>query len=220
MADLQGPPRVGDGPAAGEPPPEPAFDRSLSSLFARLQETAGAEGARISVADLMDALGSTSVPALLLVIALPAIVMPPGPAAALGAPMLLLSTQLAAGRRTPWLPRACQNLAIEGRRASTLLGRLSRVTRRLEQLVRPRAGSLLHPAHVRVVAVACMALSAVLLTPAPIAHSAAGLGIVAFAAGLVRRDGLAILCGWAFSAVCAALVAVIVWAAFQAARLV
>jgi hypothetical protein len=191
--------------------------RALSEVLATLEGRPDA--ARLSLGDLTDAMGPASIPALLLVIALPAILTPPVAAAVFGAPMLLLSTQLAAGRRAPWLPGSFRRIAVRGPRATGRVVRLVAAARQVERLVRPRAGLLLHPVHVRLVAGACMALSTVLLTPAPVAHSAAGLGVVAFSAGLLRRDGLALLCGWALTLACAALLALVVAGAVGVTRL-
>ena len=94
-------------------------------------------------------------------------------------------------------------------RALAMLERSRRIVGRLDSIIRPRAPRLLHPWHLRLVAAGCVVLTAVLLTPVPIAHTAAALGIVAFAAGLVQRDGVALLCGWGLTLGCTNLLVLI-----------
>lgn len=149
----------------------------------------------LTLGELLAALSQGSFGALMLGMALPAILMPPGPAALLGAPLLVIATQMLLGRPSPRLPRPMARLGVRNPHALALLERSMRAVTRLEAIVRPRASWMLRPWHLRLVAVACMALSAVLITPIPIAHTAAALGMVTFAAGLAQRDGVALLCG-------------------------
>ncbi len=200
VADLDptSPPNSPDSPVAGE---------RLSVMLIRLS-LAGRE--RLSIADLMDGLGERSFGSVLLTLALPATLLPPLASAVLGAPLLLISTQLLVRRARPWLPKGLSRLSLGRARATIVLGRAARTVERLETASRPRLDALLHPWHARLVAVGCMGLSMVLMLPTPIAHTAAGLGIGAFAAGLIQRDGLALLAGWLLTIACGLILALMV----------
>jgi hypothetical protein len=191
--------------AAKQGPP-PALDplcavagESLSAVLLRLSLS---ESERLSIADLMEGLGERSFGSVLLVLALPATLLPPLASAVLGAPLLLISAQLLVRRARPWLPNGLSRLSLEQTRASRVLRQTARTVVRLETASRPRLDILLHPWHARLIAAGCMGLSIVLMLPTPIAHTAAGLGIGAFAAGLIQRDGLALLTGWLLTIAC------------------
>lgn len=179
----------------------------LSAVLIRLS-LSGNE--RLSIADLMDGFGERSFGSVLLVLAVPATLLPPLASAVLGAPLLLISTQLLIRRAQPWLPEGLSRLSLGRARATIVLARAAKTVERLETASRPRFDALFHPWHARVVAVGCMGLSMVLMLPTPIAHTAAGLGIGAFAAGLIQRDGLALLAGWLLTIACGLILALIV----------
>ncbi len=192
---------------------------ALSVVISRLEQRASSgEAVRLTLGDVVAELGTGSFGGLLVALALPAIPMPPGIAALLGAPLLLLSVQMLLGLRRPWLPRSLQALGLARPAAAKLIQRLRPGVSRLESVLRPRAMGLFNALHDRLVAMACVALSAVLLTPAPFAHTAAALGLVAFASGLIWRDGLALIAGWVLSVACALLLALLVSGVVAAAR--
>ena len=167
------------------------------------------EAERLSIADLLAALGDRSFGAVLLALALPATVMPPLASAVIGAPVMIVSFQLLLRRGGPRLPEGLARLSIDRRGAGPTLGRTVNLALRLESALRPRLAGLSGPFHTRLVALCCVFLSTVLMLPTPVAHTAAGLGLGAFAAGLIHRDGLALLAGWALAICCGLILALI-----------
>lgn len=196
-----------DPPCPPNPPAIVGTEEPLSVVLIRLSLS---QGERLSIADLMEGLGERSFGSLLLVLALPATLLPPLASAVLGAPLLLISTQLLIRRARPWLPKGLSRLSLEQARAKIVLCRTAKTVEQLETASRPRLDALLHPWHARLVAVGCMGLSTVLMLPTPIAHTAAGLGIGAFAAGLMQRDGLALLAGWLLTIACGLVLALMI----------
>ena len=191
---------------------QPDAARTLSAALADL--ISPVDG-RLTAATLFDALGSRSFGSVLMVIALPAILLPPGASAVLGAPLLIVSLQLLSGRAVPTLPGPLGRLSLSRDRANRALGQAADLARKVERLLKPRLEGLLAPWHVRLVAAASALLSIVLILPAPIAHTAAGLGVAAFGAGLAQRDGAALLAGWVSTVACglilAAMIAGLIW---------
>lgn len=193
--------------ACGQAVPPPTADPALSAV---LVDLAGITAGSRSIAELVDALGDRSIGAVMLVLALPATLMPPGVAAILGAPLLVISAQLVLRRQSIWLPAWLGRLRLKHHRLAPALSGAARMVARLEAALRPRLAGLQSGWHDRLIALSCMGLSLVLILPAPIAHTAAGLGIGAFAGGLLQRDGLAMLAGWGLSAACAVLMALLI----------
>jgi len=89
------------------PPTGPQAEISGHALSAVLQRLAQqTDRDRISVRDLLAALGDRALGALLFVFAFPNVFpMPPGISTILGAPLVFLAAQLLLGR-APWLPQA------------------------------------------------------------------------------------------------------------------
>lgn len=191
----------------------------VQPLSAVLFELSEAATDSLSVTELVAVLGDRSVGAALLILALPATLMPPGVAAILGAPLLVISAQLVIRRQKIWLPSQLGQLRLKREHLAPAMARSARMVARLETTLRPRLAGLQHSWHDRLIGVGCMGLSTVLILPAPIAHTAAGLGIAAFAAGMLQRDGVALLAGWAFAAACATLMALLVGGAVLGLRM-
>lgn len=186
------------------PNPAPTRDNEPNlCLSARLALLAEASGERLSLQELVTGLGEQSFGSVMLVMAIPATVMPPVVSAVVGGPLLVVSAQLLAGSVAPRLPGPLGRLSLPGDRVRSVLGRAARRMAGLERMSRPRLQVLLHPIHIRIAALACLAMSLVMCLPTPMAHSAAGLSIGAFATALVQRDGLAMVAGWALAMGCA-----------------
>ena len=89
---------------------------SLSDMLSALAQDTSRE--RISVGELLTALGDRALGAMLFIFAFPNVLpTPPGTSTVLGAPLIFLAAQLAFGRK-PWLP------AVVAKRSSIPPGRM------------------------------------------------------------------------------------------------
>ena len=95
---------TGSTPAEPLPDPEHHNARGLSELLAAHARTIRSE--RFSLADIADILGTRSIGAWLLILALPMVppVPAPGISVLFGVPLMIISAQLAQGGRRAWLP--------------------------------------------------------------------------------------------------------------------
>lgn len=189
-------------------------------LSETLRRMAQFSGARFSVADLIGSLGEGSFGGALMVMALPATMLPPLVSAALGAPLLLVSAQMILGAPRLSLPSAIGRLSLSRRHAVAALHRSARGVARLEGMLRPRMTRLQGRLHLKLVAGGCLTMSAVLCLPTPVAHTAAGLSIGMFAAGMLHRDGLALLAGWVLASLSLGIVALMAGVAWLGLRLI
>jgi len=160
------------------------------------------EGERLSLDQALQALGDRSYGGVLLVLTLVSLCLPPGLSVVPGGPLALVGLQLMVGRNDPWVPRLVRDRSLDRRRAGRVFAKIEPTLQRVERFLRPRLPSLLGSAHVRLVALGCVALSALMIVPIPLAHSTAGLGLIAFALGLIAEDGAALLAGWGMTLVC------------------
>lgn len=178
-----------------EPSPvvrRPTFSEVLTRLAADWTEP------RISVAQLITALGDRGLIGLLLILSFGNVIPnPPGTSAVLGLPMLYLSWQMMRGAM-PWLPQflAARSFDIEHFRA--IVSRSMPYLNRVERLLRPRLPALSRPHAMKVLGAVCLVLTIVLLLPIPLGNLLPGLAIAIITLGALERDGLWIAGGFIF----------------------
>ena len=147
---------------------------TLSDLLHGMAQQAGRE--RISVRDLIDALGDRALGALLFLFAVPNVLpMPPGTSAVLGAPLVFLAAQLMVGRG-PWLPRLLASRSMSQADFATLVRRIAPWLKRGERMLRPRLGWLARPPMEFAIGAVCLVLALVLVLPDSAGQRAAGSG--------------------------------------------
>lgn len=197
-----------------EPTEGPAGKATLSYMLHALAYDDSRE--RISVGDLLAALGDRAVAALLFVFAVPNVLpVPPGTSAILGAPLVFLAAQLAFGRR-PWLPALIARRTMTRDDFAALVRRIGPWLARAERLLRPRATRLALPPMEYLVGLVCLLLAVVLVLPIPLGNMLPALAISLLALGILERDGVWILAGLAAAAVSAVVVSGVVFAMVKA----
>jgi len=198
--------------------PRAAEDR-LSDLLMR--QAATVTGERVTLGDMVEFLGDRSIGGLLLVLALPmALPVPaPGISVLFGVPLIVISAQLALGYRRAWLPARLARRSVPRSTFSTIVDRMLPTLRRLERIVRPRAGWLAGPSARMPVGIISFVLAIIITLPVPLGHVVPGTAISVLALGLIERDGIAIALG-IFTAVVGLLVVIFASAGIlNAARL-
>lgn len=172
---------------------------------------------RIAVADLLDALGDRALAALLFVFAFPNVLpVPPGTSGVLGAPLLFLAAQMAFNMRA-WLPAVIARRSMARQDYAALVRRIAPWLVRAERLMKPRLTPLASGAMESVVGTVCLLLALVLVLPIPLGNMLPALAICLLALGILERDGLWVLAGFAAAAGAAALVSGVLWAIVKAA---
>jgi len=195
--------------------PHPKGSVPLSVLLFRLANDTSRE--RISVGDLLAALGDRAIGALMFFFAAPNILpVPPGVSTLLGAPLLFLSAQLMLGMR-PWLPSVVTRRSLSRDDLATLVRRIVPWLAKAEKLLKPRALVLVRPPLEHVVGLVCLVLAAILMLPIPLGNTLPALAISLLALGVLERDGVWIALGLLASAVASVVVSGVVWAMIKAA---
>lgn len=150
---------------------------------------------RISIGDLLAALGDRAIGALLFIFAFPNVLpTPPGTSAILGAPLLFLAAQLAFGLQ-PWLPAIITKRSMSRDDFQTLIRRIGPWLARAEKLLKPRMSSLALPPMEYLIGLVCLLLAALLVLPIPLGNMLPALAISLIALGVLERDGLWVLAG-------------------------
>ena len=189
----------------------PSRKLALSALLREIaDDSAGRE--RISIGDLLTALGDRAVGALLFIFAFPNILpMPPGTSTVLGAPLIFLAAQLTLGRK-PWLPALITRRSMSRADFQALMLRMGPWLERAEKLLRPRASGIALPPMEYLIGFVCLLLATVLVLPIPFGNMLPALAISLMALGVLERDGLWVLAGLLMAAVSAVVVSGVVFA--------
>jgi len=190
------------------PDPEQHDACSLSELLAEHAHTVRSE--RVSFADIADFLGTRSIGAWLLMLALPMVLPVPAPGISVlfGVPLMIISTQLALGGRRAWLPAFILRQSMARTDYVALVARMQPAVERFERHVRPRALWLANDWAKIPIGLICLVLAMIITLPIPLGHVAPGTAICLLALGLMERDGVVIGIGFAAAALALVIVTV------------
>ena len=172
--------------------------KDLEGVLGELDRAARSNGAKISVAEIVETFGERSFGPLLLLAGLlgmtPVAAIPSAPSI-IALITLLISAQLLFGRHTIWLPRFLAKLSVKADK----LHRAVKMTRKpahvADRIMRPRLKVLTGPVADRVVAGVCV-LVALCVPPLeflPFVAFIPSLAIATFGLALIARDGLVVL---------------------------
>lgn len=189
--------------------------QAISEVLEILEEAGDPD--RVSVRQIVEAMGDRSfaaillVPALLLVSPLSGI---PGSPTIAGAIIALILVQMLLGRSSLWLPEVLASRRLPTRRFKAALKWLRGPVGRVEPLIRERLAWLTVRPWNYVALWLCLAVTAVmpLMELVPFFASGAGLAISLFAAGLLARDGVVLLFGYGVVVIGALAARTILWA--------
>jgi hypothetical protein len=142
--------------------------------------------------------------------------MPPGLTTILGSGCLLLSLQMAVGRRRPWLPKRVAQFCFPQRLANQLLQNLQRVNRWLEKLSKPRwVKFATHPHLVQLNGCCITWLTLLLMSPIPFTNPIPTVGILLFVVAMLETDGLLLFISYGLTVLITALFGAIVYGLLQ-----
>jgi len=162
----------------------------LSELLA--EHVRRLEGDRVSLSDITNLLGTRSIMAWLLVLALPMVLPIPAPSVSVlfGVPLMIVSVQLMMGYRRAWLPATPARRSIARSDYAAIVDRMLPVMQRFERVVRPRAFWLVNDWTKVPIGLICFLLATIITLPIPLGHIAPGTAICMLALGLMERDGV------------------------------
>lgn len=173
-----------------EHPPE---DLPLSAIL----EDIGRLDHDITLAELIDRFGARAFGAITLVFAVAcALPLPPGSSTVLGAPLVLLTPQIALGRTSPWLPAWLRKRKVSATDLDAIGRKLLPWLRRIERVSKPRLGLLFTPAGLQVMGAVCTILSLLLILPIPLGNLLPAMAVAAFSLAFILSDGLLAVVGY------------------------
>lgn len=153
---------------------------------------------RLSVGQLITALGDRGLIGLMLILAVANIIPnPPGTSSVLGMPMLYLAWQMMRGEQ-PWLPKLLADRSFDIAHFRAVISRAMPYLEKLERLLRPRLIAVSSPTAMAFLGCVCLFLATVLVLPIPFGNLLPATAIAIISIGALERDGIWIIGGVLF----------------------
>lgn len=176
--------------------PAGALSKIETILRPHLTPSGSGAKATITLGTLSDLMEERAFGLLLLVLALPCclpfVYLLPQLVAL---PMVVLAAQMAAGRRSPWLPETLRKRQLPVAGLLDVVARAKRYGGWLEQLAHPRLSGLTGDHSARIVGALLVIPCLSILVPLPLTNTVPGIGVALAAVGLIERDGLFVILG-------------------------
>lgn len=160
-----------------------------------------AGSSRICIGDITRVLDDRAWGVIVLALAFPCLIpMPiPGFGLVFGAPLLVISLQLAAGQKRPWLPAILSRQSIDLETWKKSLAVILPRMKKVEKILRYRLPWLSSTAGERLTGLMMVIVSVLLLLPVPFTNIPLGIILCLLGLGLFERDGIVLLIAWCLS---------------------
>lgn len=179
----------------------PDYDyQSDARPFSQVIEDIGAkEDPKLYLGELVNAFGERGFGALMLFFGLlsVAIGIIPGTTTILGAPLLLMGLQLVIRQDQLWLPRWALKRSIERETYRTGVIKVLARFKQVERLSKPRLSVMTNEVSEVLIGIVTFLLAVILILPIWGGNLVPALIISTFGFGLMQRDGVVVLIGWA-----------------------
>ena len=192
---------------ATKPAPAPAhhdLEEVIDHIIALAHRNGAVLNGRVSVADLMDAIGERSFGPLLLVpslIAVSPVGAIPGLPAITSAVIVLIAAQILIHHEHLWIPGWLSRRSMDARKMERGLEKSRRIARFIDHLLRPRWTWLTRGPFFYAIAALCLFIG--LITPilelVPLGGIPPNAAVVAFSLAITARDGLWALLAFVFT---------------------
>ncbi|MCB0337326.1 MAG: exopolysaccharide biosynthesis protein [Bdellovibrionales bacterium] len=177
----------------------------LTDIVDDVENAIESNGETVAVQDILDAFHTrTYGPLLLLCSALaisPLGAIPTVPTM-LGVLILLLGSQLVAGKKSPWLPKLIRTRTFSKDKVERALHAIKPWFARFQKLVKPRLTFLVKPPNTSIIGAICVILALFIppLEIVPLAVIIPATGVALLSLALTSHDGICALCGYGFAA--------------------
>lgn len=170
--------------------------RSASEILANLGTVLTRQ--RVSLGEMVDALGEAGIGLTILMLALPSFIPVPGlpTGFVFGTALAILSLQIMMGADRLLLPGWLRRRSLPRGPVVTGGAWVAPWFRRAEWMLRPRLSLLSGRLSHVILAVPIFVHAVMILLPIPLGNQLPALAVIVFAFGLIERDGIAVLIGW------------------------
>jgi hypothetical protein len=162
---------------------------------------------RLTLGELMEALGQRGYGVLIVLFALPNLlpIYIPGLSPIFGFPLMIVCAQLALGLPSPRLPGVLTRRSMRRSDLQLIVEKSLPWLHRVERFVKPRPSFVTSPAGERLIGVWGVLLCCIIVIPLPFTNGPPSLACMIMAIGLMEEDTLTILAGALFGVAAAVL---------------
>jgi hypothetical protein len=193
--------------SSGLPLGKAAQAKKLSDVLRELDQS---PVERISLGDMITALGERSFVPLMILFALPNVFFfIPGSSVITGLPLIFIACQLVLGRPAVWLPKVLNERSIQHGAFTKVVTHAVPWIEWVERMARPRYWPFSRVAAERIVGIASLVMAIFMFLPIPFANSLPAVSVITLALGLGEHDGLWVAAGVVASLVSTAIVVAI-----------
>lgn len=173
----------------------------ISQVLLGLAE--GAPSERLTVGDIVAALGPRGFSLLFFILGLPnSLPMPPPIALVSGFLMVFIALQIVVGRSVPWLPKAVLRNSLSRGDVARAVDKAMPWVKWIEKLAQPRLDVFSTVVAWRVLGIALLIVSLALVFALPVVGQIPlGIALCLIGLGLVERDGYLVLAGFGVGAI-------------------
>jgi len=173
----------------------------ISQVLLGLAE--GAPSERLTVGDIVAALGTRGFSLMFFILGLPnSLPMPPPIALVSGFLMVFISLQIVVGRSAPWLPQSVLKNSLSRGDVAKAVQKAMPWVKWIEKLAQPRFDVFSRPVSWRLLGGALLIVSLALVFALPVVGQIPlGVALCLIGLGLVERDGYLVLAGFAVGAI-------------------
>lgn len=177
----------------------PEIDQpEIAPLSAILAETIADEV--VTLGELIERLARRGFGLLMMVLALPTMIPAlPGSSVVVGLLYMILAGQMLVGLEQPWLPLRLRRYRLSPRAVAILRERGIPIVRRIERYSRPRPLFPNERIAARAVALAVLVVGVILFLPLPFLNTVPAIGVLLLGIGLLNRDSVFLLAGFAIT---------------------
>lgn len=150
---------------------------------------------RISIQDIIDALGERSFGFLLLMFALPCIVAPPGLSSLPAIPLFFFGAQMLFRYDRAWLPVALARRDFAKKDIEFVIRNTIPIMRRIERWCKPRMAVFVGPVGERLLGLLVILLASIIILPGPGTNGPPGVAIAFLSIAMIQKDGLLVFAG-------------------------
>jgi len=153
---------------------------------------------RLAFSEIVEAFHERGFGMLLLILAAPMALplpVPPGVNIILASPLLFLTAQQAFGKHTPWLPAFILKKQVKRSLFQKTMRAILPWIKRIEKISKPRFAFITRGLFSYIIGFSGFLMALSICVPLPLTNTVPSLGICLMAAGVLMRDGLAVIAG-------------------------
>ncbi len=174
----------------------PSASRLLANFLEENQQD------RITVGDLVAALGHRGQAILLLLLALPnglLLASIPGLSTIFGVPMCFIAMQMLVNRPSLWLPNRIRDQVIDRTTLNKILEVSNPYLVKIERYIKPRFQYFTYGFFEKIIGLSVLILSVIVTLPIPFGNFLGGWGVIILSLAIIERDGIMAIMGLTYT---------------------